>query len=120
MLLRHTVGIAAMAMLLLAVAFDTAAGGGKDGKDKDKPFWLEAAEIPDWVDALLGPNQGIRSMGINHGDNPCVTLYTGGSAYHFRISICPKGVEHGPLPWWVGEVGQFTQRQGIYLATEGK
>jgi hypothetical protein len=46
-MLRHSVGIAALAMLLLALSFGAAAGGGKDSKDKDKAF-----EVP--KDAIAG------------------------------------------------------------------
>ena len=82
---------------------------------------LEPDEIPDFVDDLMGPFQGVRSVGVDSGDDPSVTLYTGGSAYHFTIRLRPSRVRHGPWSWWVGEVaGELEWRPGIDLATEGK
>jgi hypothetical protein len=82
---------------------------------------LEPDEIPDWVDDLLGPFQGVRSVGVeDHGGEPCVALFTGGSAFHFRITVCPLHVRDDAPPWWLGELAHFESHQGIYLETEGK
>jgi hypothetical protein len=82
---------------------------------------LAQEEVPEWVDALLGPFQGVRSVGIESGAEPCVVLYTGGSAYHFRIRICPSRAHQQPRPWWIGQVlGDLEWRPGIDLAAEGK
>lgn len=81
---------------------------------------LAPADIPPWVDDLLGRFQGIRSIGVeNAGGEAYVALRTGGSAYHFRIQVCPTKAGDGPRPWWIGDDGS-TWRPGIYLGTEGK
>jgi hypothetical protein len=84
------------------------------------PHLLERDEIPDWVDDLLGPFQGIRSVIIeDSGYGPCVALRNGGSAFHFRISVCPTAVNRRSPLWWFGESSGLEQH-GIYLETEGK
>jgi hypothetical protein len=86
----------------------------------DQSRFLEGDQIPDWVDDLLGPSQGIRSVMIeDSGDRPCVALRTGGSAFHFRISVCPNDVNRRSPLWWFGESNGLEQH-GIYLETEGK
>jgi hypothetical protein len=82
---------------------------------------LAPEEIPDFVDDLMGPFQGVRSVRVDEYGDPSVTLYTGGSAYHFTIRLRPARVRRGPWPWWLGEVaGELEWRPGIDLATEGK
>src|SRR5262249_55604070 len=81
---------------------------------------LEPDEIPDFVGDLLGDNQGVRGVEVRHGDDPSVDLFTGGSAYHFRIRVHPAGVSHDLPPWWVGEWAGLESQPGIYLETEGK
>jgi hypothetical protein len=89
-------------------------------KAGDQSRWLERDEIPDWVDDLLGSFQGIRSVMIEGSrDGPCVALRTGGSAFHFRISVCPTAVNRRSPLWWFVEPSDLEQR-GIYLETEGK
>jgi hypothetical protein len=90
----------------------------KDGQHGGR---LTPDEIPDFVDDLMGPFQGVRSVGVESSGDPCVTLYTGGSAYHFVIRLRPSRARHGPWSWWLGEVaGELEWRPGIDLATEGK
>ena len=86
----------------------------------DRSRQLERDEIPDWVDDLLGPWQGVRSVIVeDYGDHLCVALYTGGSGFHFRISVCPTDVNRRSPLWWFGEsIG--LEQHGIYLETEGK
>jgi hypothetical protein len=85
-----------------------------------EPGHLARDEIPDWVDDLLGPFQGIRSIGIeNLEHDPCIALYTGGSAYHFCIRVCPSRSRHGRPPWWAGQHGSDWW-PGISLSMEGK
>jgi hypothetical protein len=55
----------------------------------------------------------------DHGYGPCVSLRTGGSAYHLRISVFPSQVSRGTSPRWLG-ADESEWRPGIYLATEGK
>jgi hypothetical protein len=54
-----------------------------------------------------------------YGTGWCVVLRTGGSGFHFRISVCtsPPG-RRSPL-WWIDEYGGLEQ-QSILLETEGK
>ncbi|HMC89039.1 MAG TPA: hypothetical protein VKI17_05805, partial [Gemmataceae bacterium] len=107
-----TASPAGNAPLLVASAVITARAG--------EPGRLARDEIPDWVDDLLGPFQGIRSMGIENLErDPCVALYTGGSAYHFAVRVCPSRVRRGTPPWWAGEDGSDWW-PGISLSTEGK
>jgi hypothetical protein len=86
----------------------------------NQSWYLEPYEIPDWVDDLLGTFQGVRSVMVEgSGDGLCVALRTGGSAFHFRISVCPSSnLRPSPL-WWFGERSELEQH-GIHLETEGK
>jgi hypothetical protein len=81
---------------------------------------LEPDEIPDFVVDLLGPFQGVRGAEVRPGDDPSVDLFTGGSAYHFRIRVRPSRVSRDLPPWWVGEGAGLESQPGIYLETEGK
>jgi len=85
-----------------------------------QPPPLEREALPDWVDDLLGPFQGVRGGGVeDYGNDPHVTLYTGGSAYHFQIRIYPSEVRRHQRPWWMGDNAAELQ-PGIHLSTEGK
>jgi hypothetical protein len=84
------------------------------------PRGLEAEEIPDFVNDLLGPFHGVRGVVVESGANPCVSLYTGGSAYHFSIRVCPARLNLSKPPWFAGESESFEWRPGVYLGTEGK
>jgi hypothetical protein len=98
----------------LAVSVLVAARAG------ESPWEVARDEIPDWVDGLLGPSQGVRSVMIEqYGYDRCVSLRTGGSAYHLRISVCPSRPSRGTSPWWLG-ADESECRPGIYLETEGK
>jgi hypothetical protein len=98
-----------------------------DGKADDGRPTLSAAEIPTWVDDIMGPFQGIRSVGIYlrpggvlfGGDDPCIVMWSGGSAYSFRIVVRPWGGTPSP-PWWIGAIDGMEWQPGIYLSTEGK
>jgi hypothetical protein len=88
------------------------------GDDK-KPF-VEPDEIPDFIKDLMGRFQGVQSVGLGGwGAEPCVTIYTGTSAYSFRISICPSRISQGGPPWWFGDDGS-EWRPGIFVGTQGK
>jgi hypothetical protein len=92
-----------------------------EGKAKKRPLRFENNELPDWVVDMLGRFEGVRGAGVQeYGDEACLTLYTGGSAYHFRIDVCPSRVNHGAPPWWAGEGNGLEWRPGIYLNIEGK
>lgn len=85
------------------------------------PLMVPRSEIPDWLDDVMGPFQGVRGVTVRLEKEPYVTLYTGGSAYHFRIDVWPSRASHRPLPWWVGEgAGGLEWRPGVDLMTEGK
>ncbi len=86
----------------------------------ERPGRLAPDELPGWVDDLLGRFQGVRQVDVeDQGYGPCVALRTGGSAYHFRIDVCPSQGNRPALPWWLADdAGQ--PRPGIYLSTEGK
>jgi hypothetical protein len=87
---------------------------------EEGPRRLAPGEVPGWVDDLLGRFQGVRAADVeDRGDDPCVALRTGGSAYHFRIDVCPSQAPRPSLPWWLGDdAGQ--PWPGVYLSTEGK
>lgn len=86
----------------------------------DKPPHIEPQEIPNFIDDLMGPGQGIRMVHLGGwGAEPCVTIHTGTSAYSFRISICPSRTSQAPAPWWLGDDGS-EWRPGILVGTEGK
>jgi hypothetical protein len=85
-----------------------------------QPPPLEREALPDWVDDLLGPFQGVRGGGVeDYGNDPHVTLYTGGSAYHFQIRIYPSEVRRHQMPWWMGDDAAELQ-PGIHLSMGGK
>jgi hypothetical protein len=81
------------------------------------------------VDDLMGPFQGTHSAGVllepGHvmagGNDPCVILFTGTSAYYFQIVVRPSRARRDPPPWWLGDEGAGLEWQpGIFLATGGK
>jgi hypothetical protein len=81
-----------------------------------RPAWLEPTELPDFVEDLLGRFQGVRTAGVDTGADPSVTLYTGGSAYHFQIIVRPSRAGRDPQ-----DVQRPDEWQpGIYLGTGGK
>ena len=87
---------------------------------KNRSYWLAPEQIPDWVDDLLGPWQGVRSVSVEDSpDSPCVAMYTGGSAFHFCIRVCPTPVNRDSPLWWFGDASGLEQH-GIYITTEGK
>jgi hypothetical protein len=90
-------------------------------KARKLPQRFEIEELPDWVKEMLGQNEGVRGARISeYVDETCVYLYTGSSAYHFRIDVCPSRINHGTPPWWAGEGGGLELRPGILLNVEGK
>jgi hypothetical protein len=92
-----------------------------DTKQKKQPPRLERKDLPDWLEDMLGRFEGVRSVGVqDYGDEACVALRTGGSAYHFRIDVCPSERERARPPWWAGEGNGLAWRPGIYLDIEGK
>jgi hypothetical protein len=90
------------------------------GRVGDNHRRIEREELPEWVDDLLGQFQGVRGAGVEgSGDNTHVSLYTGGSGFHFRIRVYPSRTTPDPSPLWFGEApGQWTPQ--IDLDTEGK
>jgi hypothetical protein len=87
---------------------------------KNRSYYLAPDQIPDWVDDLLGPQQGVRSVMIEGvGKDTCVGLRTGGSAFHFYIRVCPTPVNRDSPLWWFGDASGLEQH-GIYIETEGK
>lgn len=99
--------------LLAASAF----AAGKVGETESV---IAREDLPVWIDDLLGPFEGVRSVGVNTRNDSCVFLYTGGSAYHFQIRVCPSHDSGGQPPWWLGEVAGLEWRPGIHLSTQGK
>lgn len=87
---------------------------------RDQPIRRERQELPEWIEELLGPFQGVRGAFVRvDGPDPHVMLYTGGSAYHFVIYLYPSQADRDPLPWWTGDEASKL-RPGIYLGTGGK
>ncbi len=86
---------------------------------RDERRALTPDEVPDFVADLMGPFQGVRSIEVRNVDDPSVLLYTGGSAYHFRITLRPSRVNQDAPPWWVG-ADSDEARPGVYLEPEGK
>jgi hypothetical protein len=103
----------------LLVAFDLLARRATEEERRDA---LARPEIPDFVDDLLGPFQGVRSVQVDSGEHPCVNLYTGGSAYHFHIRVrVPREKGGPPRPLGPNEIPSALEwRPGIDLDTEGK
>jgi hypothetical protein len=87
--------------------------------DED-PGRMSQNEIPEWVDRLLGSYQGVRSVTVDTGNEPCIRLFTGGSAYHFQIRVGPPRVGQRPPLSWAGTLDRVEWRPGIYFSTEGK
>jgi hypothetical protein len=89
-MLRHSVGIAALAMLLCVLTLGAAAGGGKDAKDKDKKF-----EVP--KDAVTGV---VKSVDLK---KPSFTITIGKKDRTFLVDKAtefygPKGGDRGTGP----------------------
>jgi hypothetical protein len=89
----------------------------KQGKRQPR---FDRTELPDWIDELLGPFQGVKGVFVYGADqdDPSVVLYTGGSAYHFQITVHPKRRERNPPLWWFGSESEW--QPGIYLGIGGK
>jgi hypothetical protein len=93
----------------------------QESKAKKRPPRFGRNELPDWLEDLLGNFEGVRSAYVvGGGDEWCVVLQTGGSAYHFRIDVCPDQHASGGAPWWAGEGNGLEWRPGITLEIEGK
>jgi hypothetical protein len=89
---------------------------------KHPSAWLAPEEVPDDVLELLGPGQGVRGAMLQDPERGTVLLFTGGSGYHFQITVSPWQIEQPPpaASRWLGTGFPFVWQPGIELGTGGK